>query len=138
MSTEEWVSRPMSEVVRNVALAVADGQATLDRRTAEVQRELEAAVDAGELDYALDAPWYRFADVNVDVELAVGIETREERDAEGRVRGYKPYVTAAPLSPGAARTYDVDADLASTLSLRLVPVPPERRAAGATPEGGDE
>ncbi|MFC7068376.1 hypothetical protein [Halobaculum lipolyticum] len=126
----------MAEVVRNIALAVADGQAALDRRTAEVQRELEAAAAAGELPYAIDAPWYRFSEVDVDVELAVSVDAEVERDAGGTVRGYRPYVKATPLDAGATRTTDVDAELASTLSMRLVPVPPERRVVGRG--GSDE
>lgn len=126
----------MSEVVRNVAMAVADGQAALDRRTAEVQRELEAAAAAGDLPYAIDAPWYRFAEVDVDVELAVSVDAEVERDDSGKLRAYKPYLRATPLDAGVKQTYDVDSELASTLSMRLVPVPAARRASGG--DGADE
>ncbi|WP_284014161.1 hypothetical protein [Halobaculum litoreum] len=72
----------------------------------------------------------------MDVELAVSVDAEVERDAGGTVRGYRPYVKATPLDAGATRTADVDAELASTLSMRLVPVPPERRVVGR--DGSDE
>lgn len=127
MTTERWLARPMKEVIRNVARSVAEGQEELDRRAIATQKEIDRAVEAGELDYDVDASWLRFSDVNVDLRLAVTLEGREEVDDEGTVRAYKPVIGVSPLNARAKAEYDLEADLASDVSVRIVSVPPERR-----------
>lgn len=122
-----WTSRPLKELIRTIALSVSESQEELDRRTMRVQRELERAAAAGELDFDMDASWLRFSEVEADLQVAVSIEGEEIRDDQGTVRAYKPVIGATPLSPRTRSQFDVDAELASDVSLRIVPVPPERR-----------
>lgn len=127
MPVEEWTSRPLKELIRTVTLSVAEGQEELDRRAMRVQQDLERAAEAGELDVELDASWLRFAEVETDLQVAISIEGEEIRDDEGTVRGYRPVVGATPVSPRTRSQFDVDADITSDVTLRIVPVPPERR-----------
>lgn len=127
MPVEEWTSRPLKELIRTVSLSVAEGQEELDRRAMRVQRELERATEAGELDVEMDASWLRFAEVEADLQVALSLEGEEVRDDEGTVRGYRPVVGAAPVSPRTRSQFDVDAEITSDVRLRIVPVPPERR-----------
>lgn len=127
MTTEQWLARPMKEVIRNVALAIAEGQEELDRRAIATQREIDRSVEAGDLDYDVNASWLRFAGVDVDLRLAVSLEGTEEVDDEGTVRAYKPVIGVSPLNARSKAEYDLEADLASDVSVRIVPVPPERR-----------
>ncbi len=128
MPTERWLSRPVKEFVRSVAVSVAEGQEELDRRSARIQREIEREIEAGDLEYDLDASWLRFSEVEADLETTLSIEGEEIRDPDtGAVRGYRPTVIATPLNPRSRSTYDVDAELASEIRLRIAPVPPERR-----------
>ena len=127
MPVERWTSRPLKELIRTVALSVSESQEELDRRAMRVQQELDRAVEAGELDTNLDASWLRFSEVEADLQVAVSIEGEEIRDDQGTVRGYKPVIGATPLSPRTRSQFDVDAEIASDVTLRIVPVPPERR-----------
>jgi hypothetical protein len=127
MATEQWTSRPLKEFIRTVAVSVAEGQEQLDRRAMRVQRDLEQATERGELDVALDASWLRFSEVEADLQVAVSIEGEEIRDDDGTVRGYRPVIGAAPVSPRTRSQFDVDADVTSDVTLHIVPVPPERR-----------
>ncbi len=127
MPTEAWLSRPLKEFIRTVAVSVAESQEELDRRSRRSQRSIDRAVSEGELEYDLDASWLRFSEVEADLEVVLSIEGREITDPEtNAVRGYRPMVRATPLSVRAKREYDLDADIASDVRLRITPVPPER------------
>ena len=128
MPSEPWLSRPLKEFVRTVAVSVAEGQEELDRRSMRVQREIEGAIESGELDYDLDATWLLFSEVEADLEVTLSIEGEEITDPDtGKVRGYRPTVSATPLSIRAKNEYDLDAEIASEVRLRIAPVPPEQR-----------
>lgn len=125
--TEEWLSRPIKEVIRSVARSVAESQEELDRRSMAVQRELERAAERGELRYDMDASWLRFSGVDVDLELGLSVEGEREIDDEGEVRAYRPRISVTPIGPRSKTVYDFEAEMASEVRLRIVPVPPERR-----------
>ena len=127
MPAEEWTSRPLKELIRTVALSVAESQEELDRRAMRVQRELERAAADGELDLEMDASWLRFSEIEADLQMAISIEGEEVRDDQGRVRALRPVVTAAPVSPRTRSQFDIDAEMTSDVKLTIVPVPPERR-----------
>lgn len=128
MPTDEWLARPLNEFIRAVAFSVAEGQEELDRRSMAAQRALEREAESGELAYDLDASWLRFADVEADLELTLSIEGQEIRDPEtNEVRAYKPIVSAVPLNQRVVDEYEVDADIASEVRLKISPVPPETR-----------
>lgn len=128
MPTERWLSRPLKEFVRTVAFSVAEGQEELDRRSMRVQRQIERQLAEGELEYELDASWLRFSEVEADLEMTLSIEGEEITEpGSGDVRALRPIVTATPLSLRAKNEYDLDAELASEVRLRITPVPPERR-----------
>lgn len=121
-----WVSRPMKEVIREVARSVAESQEDLDRRSMAVQREIERAVERGELPYEANATWLQFSEVDVDLQVAVSLEGREET-RDGELRAIRPGVTVAPIGPRYAAAHDVNAEVTSDVRLKIVPVPPERR-----------
>jgi hypothetical protein len=126
--TDEWLARPLSEFVRAVAFSVAEGQEELDRRSLASQRAIEREIESGELAYDLDASWLRFADVEADLEVTLSIEGKEIRDPETKeVRAYKPVVRAVPLNQRVVDEYEIDADIASEVRLKIAPVPPESR-----------
>ncbi|WP_418286060.1 hypothetical protein [Halorubrum sp. DTA46] len=128
MATDRWLERPLKEFIRAVAFSVAEGQEEMDRRAVQSQRAIEREIEDGSLAYDLDASWLRFSEVEADLELTLSIEGREIRDPETKkVRGYKPVVSALPLNHRVKHEYDVDAELASEVRLRIAPVPPETR-----------
>ena len=127
MSTQHFLARPLREVIRNVATAVAEGQADLDRSAVALQRELDEAIERGDLEYDLDASWFQFSEVETDVKVALSMSGREERDDEGTVRGYKPVLTAYPYNPRLKNSYDFDVDATTDVSLSIVPVPAKDR-----------
>lgn len=127
MSTNQFLARPLKEVIRNVAVAVAEGQADLDRSAIALQRELDDAIARGDLEYDLDASWFQFSEVDTEVKVALSMSGREETDSEGNVRGYKPVLHAYPYNPRLKNSYDFDVEAASDVTLSIVPVPAKDR-----------
>lgn len=127
MSTNQFLARPLKEVIRNVSAAVAEGQADLDRTAIAMQRELDEAIERGDLEYDLDASWFQFSEVDTEVKVALSISGREETDSEGNVRGYKPVLQAYPYNPRLKNSYDFDVEAASDVILSIVPVPEKDR-----------
>lgn len=120
---EEWLSRPLTDLVSGVARSVAEGQTALDRQSLSTTRDIREAVAAGDLEIPLDAPWFRFSEVAADINVALSVEARPERDDEGRVRAYRQYLVATPTNPRVTNAYDYDVTAASRVSVSIVPVP---------------
>ncbi len=127
MTSQELLARPLKEVIRSVATAVAEGQADLDRSAMALQRELDEAIERGELEYDLDASWFQFSEVETDVKVALSMSGREERDDDGNVRGFKPVLKAYPYNPRLKNSYDFDVEATTDVTLSIVPVPAKNR-----------
>ncbi|MFB6107772.1 MAG: hypothetical protein ABEJ82_02880 [Haloplanus sp.] len=126
MSADEpaaWLSRPLEELVSGVARSVAEEQAALDRQSLSTERDVRRAVAAGELDAPIDPAWFRFAGVEADLNVALSVRARPERDDDGTVRAYRPVLVAAPTDPQFTTRHDYDVTAASRVSLDIVPVP---------------
>jgi hypothetical protein len=122
-SPEAWLSRPLSDLVTGVAESVAAGQTALDRQALSTERDIQAALAAGELDTPIEASWFRFAGVEADLNVALSLRLEPERDESGTVRAYRRKLVATPTDAAfTARTgYDVEAS--SRVHLDIVPVP---------------
>jgi hypothetical protein len=120
---EARLSRPLTDLVTGVAESVAAGQTALDQQALSTERDIQAALDAGELDTQLEASWFRFAGVAADLTVALSVDFEPQRDESGTVRAYRRKLLATPTDPSfTARTgYDVEA--ASRVHLDIVPVP---------------
>lgn len=90
MPTQRFLARPLKEVLKSVTAAVTESQTDLDRHSIAVQRELNEAIERGDLEYLLEATWFQFADVDVDVKIALELAVREEADVEGDMFYWPP------------------------------------------------
>jgi hypothetical protein len=129
----ERITRPLGDVVRDVGLAVAEGQQALDEA---LDRTYRREGDDGVLDWG--TPWYRFAEVEVDLQLYFQTHEEEERlaDASERLRrvvaekgnvAERPPrygLTAAPATPSGSTLSERETGGASRIHFRIVPVTP--------------
>lgn len=126
----EQVTRPLGKVVRDVGLAVAAGQRELDDA---LLREYRAQAAKTGLD--LETPWYRFAEVEVDLELffhTVEDSSPPPPDTPTKVLdldadGGEPSeytLMAGPATPSDATFSETERSGASRIRFRIVPVAP--------------
>lgn len=126
----ERITRPLAKVIRDVGAAVADGQQRLDK---QLRAQYLAAAEDGPIE--LETPWYRFAEVEVDLELhfytheVVEQPTPEVEaaidDAEGVPPGAMRYdLEAAVATPSDVTFSERDHGGTSRMHFRIVPVTP--------------
>lgn len=127
MTTEKWLSRPLTEFIRTVATSVAESQEELDRRSLRVQREIDSETAAGERPAGLDAAWLRFSEVEADLQVTLSLEGTEIKDPETKaVRGYRPRISVQPARPSHKEKTEISSEITSDLRFRLTPTPPVR------------
>jgi hypothetical protein len=139
----ERITRPLGSVIRDVGLAVADGQQQLDDRLFDQYRE---HADDGLFD--LETPWYRFAEVEVDLEMyfhtveeheVAPEHVREVAEKRGNVpdRVQQYGLVATPATPAGAGSSTDEERGSSRIRFRIVPVTPPTVARGtdADPDG---
>jgi|GEM_PF-332143 len=127
MSMPASATRPVRETIRELAVAIAEGQSELDESVLDLQRELTRKYEEGELDRRLMAQQFRFADVELDLRLVVTRSMEPEtRPNEASPRAHYPQLNATLLSPESRQRESLERELVSTVSARIVPVPPER------------
>ena len=116
------MTRSLADFVRDVGFAVADGQRRLDRHSLSTQRDIDREAAEGTLPHAFEAPWYRFAEVDVDMQLHFDTvyERRQSRDG---TTYYAPEVGVNHAGP--RQSSDEHVDATSSVRFRLVPVPPD-------------
>jgi hypothetical protein len=150
----ERITRPLGTVIRDVGLAVAEGQQELDRK---LRTQYLSVPDDGPV--GLETPWYRFAEVEVDLELHFQTHEVVERptgdvarvvEGKGGVAAATPRyeVAAAVATPSDIGFAEHEQSGASRIRFRIVPVtpPPLSRAdvsgtdeaSGASGEDDDE
>jgi hypothetical protein len=127
MTAEKWLSRPLSEFIRTVAVSVAESQEELDRRSLRVQREIDRETAAGERPAGLDAAWLRFSEIEADLQVTLSLEGKEIKDPQTKtVRGYRPRISVQPARPTPKGKTEITSDITSDLRFRLTPTPPVR------------
>ena len=126
----ERITRPLGSVIRDVGLAVAEGQQQLDDRLLDQYRN---HADDGLLD--AETPWYRFAEVEVDLEMQFHTVEEHEEPPEhvrdiAQNRGNVPKrvqqygLAATPATPVGAGFSQDEQSGSSRIRFRIVPVTP--------------
>jgi hypothetical protein len=112
--TEILVS-PVAEMVSKLGEAVGIAQAKMDRAALAAQENLASEHPAlAKLGYQVT--WYQMPEVVIEMKMAV----HYERKSEGKSGGF----FLAPFNAKYKNAFTYDVDGASTLKLRIVPVPP--------------
>lgn len=125
------MARPLADFVRDVGLAVAEGQQELDRHSLATQVDIDRDAEDGTIPHVFEAPWYRFAEVDVDMKIHVDTEL-ETRRTRGDTAFYHPRLTVRPAEPGSDDGSD-HAEATSSVQFRIIPAPPN-----LPPERGDD
>jgi len=124
---DELLVRPLGEVLKEISISIAGAQKAMDASSILTQKTIEAAIERGELKFEVEAPWYRFSEVEVELKVALSISTRKEKDKKGRFRGFKPVIMVSPLNAVYKNRFDYSEEGASQIRAKIVPVPSFQR-----------
>ena len=128
----ETFSAPLESLILALGKGIADAQREMDRNSILTQQGIDADPLLSQL--SLQATWYQFPRVDLELKLAVSVV--EDRSSSGNTaataRGIVPLnvpvtrrLIAQPVSASFQNHFNYNAQAASTISLSIVPVPPQ-------------
>src|SRR6266404_5859281 len=123
----EILVSPVAEMISKLGEAVGVAQASLDQASLNAQETLNSDhPDLAKLGYQVS--WYQMPEVSIEMKMAIHYERKSEEDKS-------PRIFLAPYNAKYKNAFTYAVDGASTLRLRIVPVPPTF-AATVPKEGG--
>ena len=112
VDVNEILVTPVATLIRELSQSVADAQVRLDAAALASQ----AALPAELRDLGYEPTWYQIPEATIELKMAVHYERSQP---SGPVR-----VWATPFNAKYRNALSYTADGSSTLTLRIVPVPP--------------
>ncbi len=138
--TLEVFSASIEDFVASLGKGISDAQRALDQNSIQTQEALDSDPVASR--YGLQATWYQFPRVDLQLKLAVTVAEDQSSPPAPAAAGaalvglgatqLRPIrLVAQPVSASYQTHFNYDAQAASTLSLSIVPVPAQRNPAQA-------
>jgi len=124
---EEVLIAPLGKTLKYIGVSVSEAQKGLDANSIATQKAIDLAIENGELTHHVEAPWYHFPEVNVEIKMALSMTLKKEVDKNKKVRGYKPIILAAPLNATYKNTYKYDVNGTSQIKAKIVSIPPSSK-----------
>jgi hypothetical protein len=133
-NTLEVFSASIEDFISSLAKGISNAQVALDQNSIQTQSALDSDPVASQ--YGLQATWYQFPKVDLELKLSVTVTQDQSAPASqaatralpaGLTASSRPVrIIAQPVSASYQTHFNYDAQAASTLSLSIVPVPPQR------------
>ena len=133
-NTLEIFSASIDDFITSLGAGIAKAQSDLDRNSIQSQAALDSDPVASQ--YGLQATWYQFPKVDLELKLSVTVTQDTSSPASqsptralpaGVLAQLRPVrIIAQPVSASYQTHFNYDAQAASTLTLSIVPVPPPR------------
>jgi hypothetical protein len=136
-NTLEVFSASIEDFITSLGKGISDAQAALDQNSIQTQAKLDS--DPLSAQYGLQATWYQFPKVELDLKLSITVSQDQSSSSasppapasralpmisRGTTRPVR--IIAQPVSASYQTHFNYDAQAASTLTLTIVPVPPQR------------
>jgi hypothetical protein len=131
----ETFSAPIENVIIALGQGIAQAQQALDQNSIKTQEAIDT--DPTLLQYGLQATWYQFPTVNMQLKMSMSIAqdstttgtipSPASSSIAGRYR-----IIAQPLSASFQNYFDYDAQAATEINLTMVPVPAPRTGNGVS------
>jgi len=113
----------LKELLVQVAIGVAEAQRALDQQAVQLQKELYTNPELeGLRDAGVESTWYQIPEVTASLKVAVSVHSEAESGAV--TPSQKPlHLRLAPYNARYKNSYDYDYEGASTMNVRIVPIP---------------
>jgi hypothetical protein len=134
----ETFSAPIEHLIIALGKGISEAQLALDQNSIQTQNNLDT--DPVLSQYGLQAAWYQFPKVDLQLKLAVTISQDQSPSPPLSVHAIgaslslanRIALVAQPVSAAYQTQFNYDASASSVLSLSIVPVPPARAAGAGT------
>jgi hypothetical protein len=121
----EVFSAPIESIITSLGKSIAEAQRLLDQNSIQTQETYDS--DPLLAPYGLQATWYQFPKVDLDLKISLSI-TQSTEPANGSGGGPSPMISrlaliAQPVSAAYQTHFNYDATAASEITLSIAPVP---------------
>jgi len=123
---EEKLIRPLGELLQSVGVSIVNTQMEMDDAAITTQERIDKDVAEGRLLYRLEAPWYHFAQVDLELKMAISMKWEQTTASSTRSRGYRAIALAAPMNATYKNLFEYDMNGASQIKARIMSVPPPK------------
>jgi hypothetical protein len=124
----EIISTPLEELIVALGSGIGRAQSELDRHSIEIQKQI--LEDPVLSQYGLEATWYQIPKTDLELKIALAIDKQYSTPTEqpmliaGVPRKPLPKLWAQPVNARYANLFSFDVQLATTVKLSVVTVPP--------------
>ncbi len=122
--TEEWLIRPLSELMRSVGASVVETQRMMDKLAISTQKDIDIAKENGELAYDLKAPWFHIPEVDLELKIALSMKYKTLTRSSGTPISWRLVAIAAPINATYQNACQYDVRATSQIKARIVSIPP--------------
>jgi hypothetical protein len=134
-NTLEVFSSSIEDFITSLGKGISDAQVAMDQNSIQTQAALDS--DPVSSQYGLQATWYQFPKVDLELKLSVTVTQDQSSSPASQAASRalpagigglsRPVrIIAQPVSASYQTHFNYDAQAASTLSLSIVPVPAQR------------
>src|SRR5215469_16600379 len=130
----ETFSAPLEHVIAALGQGIAEAQKTLDLNSVAIQETIDA--DPVLSQYGLQAPWYQFPKVDLQLTISLTVAQDTSTDQPGGSPASAPLaaisslksirLVAQPVSASFQSHFNYSGQAASQVNLSIVPIPAPR------------
>src|SRR5271165_7047430 len=124
----ETFAAPIESLIVALGQGIADAQHALDQNSIQAQESIDT--DPVLSQYGLQATWYQFPSVSMQLKLSLSIAQDQPPPSGPPSGGPLPVLRtrlfAQPLSASFQSQFNYDAQAATQINLTIVPVPPPK------------
>ncbi|HKS95767.1 MAG TPA: hypothetical protein VJV74_06480 [Terriglobia bacterium] len=132
----ETFAAPIEGLIVALGQGVAEAQRALDQNSVQTQEKIDS--DPVLSQYGLQATWYQFPSVNLQLKLSLAIaEDQTSTPSSGTSSPSllrRLHLVAQPVSASFQTHFNYDAQAATQINLTMVPVPPPKAADQSPPK----
>lgn len=131
----ETFAAPIEDLIVALGQGLSQAQHALDQNAIQTQQAIDT--DPFLSQYGLQATWYQFPSVTVQLKLSLSITTDQAPapTAGGHLLTRGPlHIIAQPTSASFQTHFNYDAQAATQVNLTVVPVPPPQTASPLPPQ----
>jgi hypothetical protein len=142
-STVETFSAPIEDLITALGQGLAQAQQALDQNSIQTQQAIDS--DPVLSQYGLQATWYQFPTVNLQLKMSLSITQDQPSSSSAQPSSAQAanssiassgalHIIAQPTSASFQAQFNYDASAATQVNVTIVPVPPPSNGSQVPPQ----
>ena len=117
---EDVLIDPLEKILFHVGRGIVTAQMELDKNSLATQILIDNDKDLSK--FGVQAPWYHFAETNLELKMALSMHEIVEKKAGKSINKYRIY--GAPMNANYSNSFNYDVAGVSIIKAKIVSIPP--------------